>query len=391
MKHIGVFFGGRSAEHDISIVTALSSVIKPLEATNSYNVVPIYIAKDGRWYSDEKLKDIQLYQSGKIEKFISSETPISFRFDDGLVIERGGKKLKRKKQSTRIDIAFPAMHGTHGEDGELMGLLELANIPYVGCGVLSSAIAMDKVVCKTLIATHDIATPQMIATTAENYSHDTSSVLDSINKALKFPVFVKPARLGSSIGISKVESSDELQNAIEVALHYDNKVLVEEAVDNLIEVTVPVIGNHSPEPGLVEQPIVDPDASFDFDTKYLNQAGKGGKKMSDTQQGAQGYSKLPADISKKLYDASVATALASYKALECSGIARIDLLINNKSNTVYFNEINPLPGSLYRHNWHANGISAVELVTKLVSLAEEKHQEKSRLSTTFKTNFLKQF
>lgn len=390
MKHIGVFFGGRSVEHDISIVTALSSVIKPLEATNSYTVVPLYIAKDGRWYSDERLKDIQLYQSGEIDRFLARETPIGLRFDDGLVIERS-KKLSRKTRSTRIDIAFPAMHGTHGEDGELMGLLELANIPYVGCGVLSSAIAMDKIVCKTLIAAQNIATPQMITTTAADYSRDADSVIASIDKSLKLPVFVKPARLGSSIGISKVESSDELRNALEVALHYDSKVLIEEAVHNLIEVTVPVIGNHNPEPGLVEQPTVDSDASFDFDTKYLNQGGKSGKKVGDSQQGAQGYSKLPADIPKKLYDAAVETALASYKALECSGIARVDLLIDSKTETVYFNEINPLPGSLYRHNWHANGVSAVELVTRLIGFAEEKHQEKSRLSTTFQTNFLKQF
>ncbi len=390
MKNIGVFFGGQSAEHDISIVTALSSVIKPLEATGNYNVIPVYIAKDGSWYSDDTLKDIRLFQSDDVEAFRQKTKPLSLRFDDGLIIERSNKSLTRKKQEIRIDIGFPAMHGTHGEDGELMGVLELARIPYVGCSLLPSAIAMDKVVCKKIIEAHDIPTPKMISFTKHEYARSKDKIKKKLEKNLKLPVFVKPARLGSSIGITKVKKTTELNNAIEVALHYDTKILVEEAVNNLIEVTVPVMGNHEPQPALVEQPIIKADGSFDFETKYLN-GGNKSNKAAALQKGAQGYSKLPADIPKQLYGASLDVAIASFKALECSGIARIDLLIDEATKQVYFNEVNPLPGSLYRHNWQAAGVSATELVNKLIELAEERHKEKSSVSTAFKTNFLKQF
>lgn len=389
MKTIGVFFGGQSAEHDISIVTALSAVIKPIEATKEYRVLPVYIAKDGTWYSDEKLKDIKLYQTNDIDVFLKKSKPISIRFDNGLVIEQK-KGLNRKTQETRIDIAFPAMHGTHGEDGELMGLFELAGIPYVGCDLLASAIAMDKVVCKKIVEAHDILTPKMVSFSKKEYEHTSTQQEKEIIKNLRFPVFVKPARLGSSIGITKVTEQKDLKHAIEVALHYDTKVLIEEAVANLIEVTLPIMGNHKLTPAIVEQPLIDPGSNFDFEKKYLSQNTKtSGTKTA--QKGAQGYSNLPADIPKKLYDASVETACAAYKAVGCSGIARIDLLIDTKKQKVYFNELNPLPGSLYRHNWQAAGVSATELVLQLIELAKERHAEKIGVSTVFKTNFLKQF
>jgi len=212
----------------------------------------------------------------------------------------------------------------------------------------------------------------------------------AIITALKFPVFVKPARLGSSIGITKVENQRELTNAIEVALHYDDKAIIEEAVPNLIEVTVPIMGNDDLTTAMIEQPISPEDGVFDFDTKYMNQ-GKGGKKMGGAKSGAQGYSKIPAQISAELYAKSLETAQAVYRAVGCKGIARIDLLIDEKAGTVYFNEINPLPGSLYSHNWRASGVSNVELVTGLVDLAEKRWSDKQKLTTTFSTNFLKQF
>ena len=390
MKTIGVFFGGQSAEHDISIVTAISAVIKPLEAIGEHHVVPIYIAKDGKWYSSPKLKDIKLYQSDEIDTFLKKTKPISIRFDKGLHIEQK-QGIHRKTSATTIDIAFPAMHGTHGEDGELMGIFELAGVPYVGCELLPSAIAMDKVVCKKLVEAYDIPTPKMISFTGHEYTQDSDRYIKEAKKKLNFPVFVKPARLGSSIGITKVSNQKDLADAIEVALHFDTKALIEEAVENLTEVTVPIMGNREPIPALVEQPVVSPEGSFDFETKYLKQNNKTATGSKSAQKGAQGYSKLPADISKKLYDASIETAYAAYKAIGCSGIARVDLLIDTKKQQVYFNELNPLPGSLYRHNWQAAGIPAVELVAKLIELAEQRHREKTSVSTVFNTNFLKQF
>lgn len=390
MKTIAVIFGSRSAEHDISIVTALSAIIKPLEATKLYKVEAIYIAKDGSWYWDEKLKDIKLYQSGDIDDFMRKAPKVQLQLDNGLTLVKSSQFAGRKAYK-KIDVVFPATHGTHGEDGELMGLLEMANVPYVGCDVPSSAIAMDKVLSKLIVNAHGISTPKMQFFTADNYSKHMSDWNQRIKKDLKLPLFVKPARLGSSIGITKVDNEKELANAIEVALHYDDKVVVEEAVHNLIEVTVPIAGNGDAlTPASVERPLSKEDGVFDFDSKYLNQ-GKGGKKMGGGKAGAQGYSQVPADISKELYDKSLQIAQEVYLAVGCQGIARIDLLIDSKTKKVYFNEINPLPGSLYNHNWRASGVSNVDLVTRLVELAESRWREKQQLTTTFSTNFLRQF
>jgi D-alanine-D-alanine ligase len=389
MKSIAVIFGSRSAEHDISIVTALSSIIKPLEASRSYEVHAVYIAKDGSWYWDEKLKDIRLYQSGEIDDFIRKAPKLQLQFDGGLTLVKSSQFAGRK-QYKKIDVVFPATHGTHGEDGELMGLLEMANVAYVGCGVEASVIAMDKVLAKQVAKVNDIATPETVYFTSDEYANGHQEILQSIKSNLKMPVFVKPARLGSSIGITKVDNEKELVNAIEVALHYDDKALVEEAVPNLVEVTVPIMGNETMIHASVEQPLSKEDGVFDFDTKYMRH-GKGGKKMGGSKGGAQGYSKIPADISEKLKKDAIYTARSVYKVTGCSGIARIDLLIDAKNEKVYFNEINPLPGSLYNHNWRASGVSNIELVTKLVELAEDRWAKKQRLSTTFNTNFLKQF
>ncbi|PLS81999.1 hypothetical protein CYG49_00345, partial [Candidatus Saccharibacteria bacterium] len=285
----------------------------------------------------------------------------------------------------------PAMHGPNGEDGALMGILQMANIPFVGCDVAASAIAMDKVLSKQIVSSKGIKTPKSIAFTSFEFTAGSERILSSINTDLAFPLFVKPAHLGSSIGITRVASSDQLLNAIEVALHYDNRVIVEEGVSNLIEVTVPIIGNEELQVALVEQPLLTADDFFDFETKYIGQGKNGGGKKGSGQKGAQGYSKLPADISKDLYDQSVEVAKASYRAVGCSGIARIDLLINGKTKEVYFNELNPLPGSLYAHNWRAAGLPTVQLVTRLVELAEARHKSKEALESTFQTNFLKQF
>lgn len=384
---VAVIFGSRSAEHDISIVTALAAIIKPLELSGQYEVVPVYIAKDGRWFSDEKLKDIKLFTSGKIDEFMQKTKPASLLFDNGLVIQ----KLGLKTTNIRIDIAFPATHGTHGEDGELMAILEMANVAYVGCDPQASEVAMDKVLSKIVTQAAGIKSSPYEWFYAHDFAANPKAVMSKLAK-LNLPLFVKPAHLGSSIGITRVTKKDELQNALEVAAYYDNKIIVEEAVNNLIEVTVPIIGNDDPQPALVEQPMTKPEDFFDFDTKYMFGGKKGsGKGKGGGKKGAQGYSKIPADIPKNLYEKSVETALAVYKAIGCSGISRVDLLIDSKTQTVYFNELNPLPGDLYAHNFRAAGLSGVQLVTKLVDLAKERFEQKQKIATTFSTNYLKQF
>ncbi len=390
MKTIAVIFGGKSTEHDVSIITALASVIKPLELTKQYQVEAIYIAKDGSWYWDDRLKDISLYQGDEIETFLKKAPKVHLLFDEGLTLVKSSQFAGRK-QYKKIDVVFPAMHGTHGEDGELMGVLQMADVPFVGCDMASSAVAMDKVLSKLMAESHGLATPKFVHFKRSEYSRNMSEILKQINTTLTYPLFVKPAHLGSSIGITKVNTKDELNNAIEVALHYDDKALVEEGVENLIEVTLPIIGNDDPVPALLEQPLLKTDEFFDFETKYMQGGKKGGGKKGGGDQGAQGYSKIPADIPKALYDEAMQLGLDVYKAVGCAGIARIDMLIDGKTNKVQFNEINPLPGSLYSHNWNKAGVSNVELVTRLVEYAEDRFREQQKLATAFSTNYLKQF
>jgi D-alanine-D-alanine ligase len=201
---------------------------------------------------------------------------------------------------------------------------------------------------------------------------------------------VKPARLGSSIGITRVTEPAQLMNALEVATHFDDKVIVEQAVSNLVEVTVPIMGNEAPIAAFVEQPLTKPDDFFDFDAKYLHGGKKGGSAKTGSQ-GSQGYSNIPADLPPALYAQAETLALDVYRVLGCSGIARVDLLIDTKASVVYFNEVNPMPGSLYSHNWRQKGLSGHQLVSELIRLAFERHAARGRLQTTFQTNFLKQF
>jgi D-alanine-D-alanine ligase len=389
MKTIAVIFGGRSTEHDVSIITALASVIKPLELSKKFKVEPVYISKDGAWYWDQKLKDIKLFQSGDVESFMQKAPKVHLLFDEGLTLVKSSQFAGRKMYK-KIDVVFPAMHGTHGEDGELMGLLQMASVPFVGCDLPSSVIAMDKILAKQVAESASIPSTPWTWFYSKDLSRNHTGIVKQIEK-LKYPLFVKPAHLGSSIGITKVDSKDQLNNALEVAAHYDDKVIVEQGVQNLIEVTLPIIGNESPRPALLEQPLTTAEDFFDFETKYMQggKKGKGGAKSG--KQGAQGYSKIPADLPEDLYKKAEKLGLDVYRTIGCSGTARVDMLIDSKAGEVLFNEVNPLPGSLYSHNWNHAGVSNVELVTELVRLAEEHYATKQKTSTAFTTNYLRQF
>lgn len=394
-KTVAVIFGGRSTEHDVSIVTAISTIIMPLKLSGAYDVIPVYITKEGAWYADERLADIALYQSDAIDTFIAKHKPAAVSFDGSgrlaLVVQKTG--LGKSSQHIRVDVAFPAMHGTHGEDGELMGLLEMAGVPYVGCNMPASVLAMDKVLAKLQAQVHGLSIAKFEYFMSKNFVEHAAAWVKKINAELKYPLFVKPAHLGSSIGISRVTKPEDLMNALEVAAHYDDKILVEEGVHNLIEVTLPIIGNDEPVPAFLERPLVSSEDFFDFDTKYIRGNGKGGKAggAKGGKQGAQGYSQIPADIPQALYEKAEQIGLDVYKALGCSGIARVDMLIDSKTKEVYFNEVNPMPGSLYAHNWQRKGVSTVSLVTQLIGYAEERAEGRKRLQTGFSTSFLKQF
>lgn len=384
---VAVIFGSRSTEHDISVLTAIGSVIKPLELTKKYNVLPVYIAKDGTWYVGQKFADVKLFQGGALDAILAKSNPVTLSIGKGLTLVEAGRFGSRTEY--KIDVVFPALHGTHGEDGEVMALCELAEVPYVGCDVESSVIAMDKVLAKQVAMASAIDTPKAVYFSKLAYEIDPNGWQQKVNKELTYPVFVKPAHLGSSIGITRVTDEKELANAIEVALHYDTKALVEEGVENLIEVTLPIMGNDEITPALLEEPLLKSEDFFDFETKYM-QGGKKGK-GSGKQSGAQGYSRIPAELPKGLYEAAEAVGISVYRALGCSGLARVDMLIDSKNKQVFFNEVNPLPGSLYAHNWAKAGISNVQLVTTLVELAQERFNRKQAVTTSFSTNYLQQF
>jgi D-alanine-D-alanine ligase len=388
MKTVAVVFGGRSTEHDVSIVTAISSVIRPLDATKNFNVVAVYISRSGKWYCDNQFKQISFFQAKDIEARLAKMKPITVDINQGLTLIRSSA-IGTSKNRIKIDVVFPAMHGTHGEDGELMGMMQLSNVPFVGCDMTSSAISMDKVLSKQIATTNPLVKVSRFEHfRAEDFRKDPELLTTGLLKTLKLPLFVKPVHLGSSIGITRVVRKEELMNALEVACHYDDRVIVEEAVDNLIEVTLPIMGNVNPRPALLEQPLVRSEDFFDFETKYLN-GGKKGSKVAN--QGSQGYSALPADLPEDIYNHAVKVGLAVYETVGCSGIARVDMLIDSKSEIVYFNEINPLPGSLYAHNWSRAGVSAINLVTTLIDLAEERWQKAQTKTISFDTNFLGQF
>ena len=362
-------------EHDVSIITAHIPIIDTLIASEKFDVWPVYIAKDGSWYSNKAMNDLAYFKHSDFEARLAQEKKVHLSFDTGLSLVWPGMISK----SVRIDVVFPTMHGTFGEDGSLMGLLRMAGVPFVGCDMTASAVAMDKVLTKQILAQEGIPLAPSIWFTKREWLDESASVLERISK-LKLPLFVKPAHLGSSIGITKVKEQSELQNALEVAVHYDDKVLVEEGVRNLIEITLPIMGDDAPRTALVERPLNKTEL-FDFDSKYMSGGKKGGGANS-------AYSVIPADIGEKLTAQIIELGKKVYGILGCSGIARVDFLIDSVAKKVYVIEVNTMPGSLYHHNWKKAGVSNMELVLGLVKMAEERFKAQENTNYTFRSDIL---
>lgn len=373
---IGVFFGSRSPEHDVSILTG-QLIISGLKKCG-YNVIPIYIDKKGKWYSDPKLASMKFFTQNptdlnkKLEGF-----NIDFNKSTGKMVKQSGFL----KGNVVFDIAFPAFHGQNGEDGTFQGLCEILNVPYVGCDVTSSAITMDKVLTKMIYKANNIPTVDFISLNLNEWRLDKKSVLQKIKK-LNLPVIIKPARLGSSIGISKAKNQKELEFGIEVALHYDEKVIVEKAVEDLMDVTCCLIGNDDPIPSLLQESVFS-SGFFSYEDKYL----KGGG--AQTGKATQNII-IPARLDKKATKEIQNAAIEIYKLFGCSGIARVDFLYDKGSKKWYANEVNTLPGTLYHHLWKATGIEFEDLLKKLISFAEEKYQKKKQITYTFNSNILTQ-
>ncbi|MFA4999206.1 MAG: D-alanine--D-alanine ligase family protein [Parcubacteria group bacterium] len=374
-KTIAVIFGGKSAEHDVSIITAHIPIIQSLLAMRGYDVFPVYIAKDGSWYSEQGMNDLAYFKRADFEEDLKRAKKLRLVFDGGLKIIRPGLMPK----IASIDMVFPAMHGTFGEDGSLMGLLRMANVPFVGCDLFASAVAMDKVFTKQIIAAENVPIVPYVWFSKRDWGINKDAWIERIKK-LNWPLFVKPPHLGSSIGMAKVKREEDLENAIEVAFHYDDKVLVEESVENLIEVTLPIMGNNELQLAAIERPL-NKTEFFDFSEKYLS----GGKKSGGANSA---YSEIPAKIAPEIAREVEEFGKKTYKALGCSGTARIDFLIDGQTKKVFVNEVNTLPGSLYHHNWKKVGVSNMELVQKLIALAEEKFASEQKLTRTFKSDIL---
>ena len=374
-RNIAVIFGGQSAEHDVSIITAHIPIIDSLRIGGQFKVFPIYIAKDGAWYSQDDFNDLAFFQKPGWEEIVAKTKPIQLSFNEGLEIIWPGFRSKKQK----LDIVFPALHGTFGEDGSLMGLLRMAKVPFVGCDLFASAVAMDKVLTKQVLSSEGIRTVPFVWFTHSGWTEHKADYEKKIVE-LEFPLFVKPVHLGSSIGISKVKTITELSNAIEVAFHYDDKVLVERSIENLIEVTLPIMGNEELQLGEVERPLNRTEL-FSFSDKYLS-GGKNDQGVNST------YSEIPAKINPELGEEVRVLGQRVYRILGCSGIARIDFLIDSNNQNVYVNEVNTLPGSLYHHNWRKAGISNVDLVNRLVNLAEERFKSQHNITHVFSSEIL---
>jgi len=346
---IGVLFGGRSAEHEVSVVSA-QGVMSALDA-GRFQAIPIGVTRQGTWLTPAQTE--QALASIRSERLRSLDEPLG----DGLLYRTGAIGALR-----RIDIVFPLIHGTNGEDGTLQGLLELAGVAYVGAGVAASALGMDKALQKTFFRHHNFPVADDVEVRASGWRADSTGVLRAAEATIGYPCFVKPANSGSSIGTSKARSREDLEAAIAEAFRYDRKVLVERAIDGR-EVEVAVLGNDEPEASPVGE-ITYHAEFYDYRAKY-----------DDPRTQLH----IPADIPATVSDRLRETAVEAYKAIDCAGLARVDFFLTPDSR-FYVNEVNTIPGftpmSMYPKLWEYAGLSYRDLITRLLELGLERHQEK---------------
>jgi D-alanine-D-alanine ligase len=368
-KKIGVFFGGKSVEHEVSVITG-HQVMENIDH-ELYDVVPVFIDKDGKWYTGDSLKDFNNFKNRKLENLI--EVTMNPVYGDyNLYTHHNKMKRIGKNYSERLDVIFPAMHGTNGEDGSLMGLFELIGIPYVGCGVMASAVGMDKIVMKSVFKAENLPIVNYAWFYRQRWEQDSEKIIADIETNIGYPVVVKPANLGSSIGISKASNREELLESIKVAICYDRKIIVEEAVQNLREINCAVMGYEDQvKASLCEEPIGWEEIQT-FADKYMS--GSKGTKAGTKDGGADNHqipANLPGDMSSEIQR----LAKEAFIALDCAGNARIDFMIGDNKD-IYVNEINTLPGSLSFHIWKASGLEFKPMLTEMVEMAIKISSEK---------------
>lgn len=374
---LAVIFGGRSVEHDVSIVTG-NQIMSALPA-EAYDIIPVYIARDGRWFTGEALSDLDSFQDDNVQRhegvracLLSPDTR-----HHGLIVDPLAGRFS-KSEVRRIDVAFPALHGSHGEDGSIQGLFELADIPYVGYATLGSALANDKIMTKAVLRQAGIPVLDDFWCSRDNWLDRPDVVIDALLDRFELPLYVKPATLGSSIGIGRADSEALLRASIDIAANFDRRILIEPAVTDGIEINCSVMGfgDHF-EASTLEQP-VSWDEFLSYEDKYLR--GSEGMKSAERL--------VPAPISAELTRRIQETSIAAFKAVDGRGIARIDYLVRPDRNDLFLNEINTMPGSLAFYLWREDGYTSTDLVQKLVQLAQDAHAEKRRNTYDYKTNLV---
>lgn len=371
-----VLYGGVSTEHEVAVITALQVMSALKEA--GHEVTPVYISKSGEWFlGDERFLKPEFYKNLDEVKALGKVAEVG--------AGSGGKILIKKMAwwqeiDKKFDVVFPVFHGKNGEDGAVQGWLNLVNLPYVGCSLLSSAVAMDKSISKMAAISVGLKVADEVLVIKSEWERNRVEILEKIKKLGK-KVFVKPSGGGSTIAVGRAENQEETERLLEVAMVYDDRVVVEKEIENPIEVNISILGNNPYEVSITEQPIATGKV-LSFEDKYIR-----GSKSSKIQGMASAQRLMPAGVPEKKIKEIEEAAKKFFAVIGGKGLARIDFMVD-KRGTVFFNEINPMPGSIAFYLWEKKGMSIKELVDKLINLAIEDWQDRQKLVTTFQSNIL---
>ena len=383
--NVGVIFGGRSVENEISVLTA----IQAMEAINTakYDITPIYITKQGHWYTGEGLRQSQNYKD--MERLLEKCEQVYLRpvYGDNHLY-RVRKPMFGSDVVATLDVILPALHGTNCEDGSFQGTIEMTGIPYAGCNVLASANGMDKITMKMVLAQSGIPVIDYVWFSDKEWFDREAATIERVEQQLGYPVIVKPADSGSSVGIKAVHNREELKEATENAISYSKRIIVEHLVEQLKEINCSVLGNYYEcEASVCEAPIRSGEI-LSYEDKYLGGGVKGGAKggVKESRGMHSTVREIPARLPEHQTEFIRTKAVETFKALACDGVARIDFMIDEKDQQIYVNEINTIPGSLSFYLWEATGVGFDELVERLINIAFERKRDSSFKTTSYKEN-----
>ncbi len=378
---VAFIFGCRSVEHEVSIISAVQAM-RSIDR-DKYDVVPVWVSKSGEMYTSEKMFEIEPFRDMKA-LMADSHKVTMIKSGNDVVLHYLDNKLFSKRKDVVLNVAFPVVHGTNCEDGTLQGYLEFLGLPFVGCDILSSAVGMDKAVFKYVMKAADLPVLDCVCFTAREYAENRDEIILKAEKEFGYPLIVKPVNLGSSVGISKAKTREELFDAIDLAVSFSDKVLVEHAVSAIREINCSVVGDpDSCEASVCEEPFMN-DEILSYEDKYLG----GGKKQGGSKGMASLARKIPADLTSDKSEEIRKLAKKVFKALGASGVVRIDFIIDTETDKVYVNEINTIPGSLSFYLWEATKLPYKDLLDKLISLAFRRNRNRENLTFTIDTNIL---